>query len=203
MMNDEGLTVFTIGHSTHNWEDFLNLLNIHAVTALADVRSSPYSRHNPQYNRQTLEQELNMNGIKYVFLGRELGARSEDISCYEKGRIVFDRLAATQLFKIGIERIIHGSLRYRIAIMCSEKEPLECHRTLLVSRVLAARGIGVNHILADGSLETQDEAMERLLKIVGIPKVDLFKTKEELINEAVAIQEKQVAYVDQSLVANI
>lgn len=197
-MSTPGHNVFSIGHSTHSAETFLALLRQHGVEALADVRSSPFSRFNPQFNREALEQFLKTNGIRYVFLGKELGARSEDRSCYLDGRVQYARLAQTPLFQSGLDRVLHGAARYRIALMCAEKEPLECHRTLLVATGLAARGQPVLHIHADGHLETHEAAMERLLDVTGLPKEDWFRSKEELLAEALARQEQQVAFVDEA-----
>lgn len=194
--------ISTIGHSTHSAEKFLELLGMHHVQVIADVRSSPYSQYNPQFNRETLERFLNDNGIQYVFLGDELGARSDDPACYEKGRVQYTRLAQTPLFLSGIDRVVRGAAQYRVALMCAEKEPLECHRTLLVGNALAERGENVVHIHADGHLETHENAMERLLDLTRVPKEDLFKTKDELVSEALARQEKHVAYVDKELAAN-
>ena len=197
-MNVADHPIYTIGHSTHSAEAFLALLRQHQVEAVADVRSSPFSRFNPQFNREALEQFLKMNGIRYVFLGKELGARSEDRSCYLDGRVQYARLAQTLLFQSGLDRVLQGAARYRVALMCAEKEPLECHRTLLVAEALATRGQPVIHIHADGHLETHAAALERLLDVTGIPREDLFRSKEELLAEALVRQEKQVAYVDEA-----
>lgn len=167
--------------------------------AVADVRSAPYSRFNPQFNRAVLEKDLPAHGIKYVFLGRELGARSDDSSCYENGRVQYARLARTEVFHSGIERVVRGTSDYRIALMCAEKEPLECHRTLLVARALVDQGIVVGHILADGRIESHAATMERLLDVVGLPHHDLFRSRNELIDEALKRQEEKVAYVDEKL----
>jgi uncharacterized protein (DUF488 family) len=193
--------IYTIGHSTHSIEAFLKLLRKHDVTAVADVRSSPFSRFNPQFNKDTLQNSLAADGVKYVFLGRELGARSDDPACYEDGRVQYSRLARTALFKAGLERVVEGASEYRIALMCAEKEPLECHRTLLVARALAAQGADIEHILADGNLESHESAMTRLLDIVGLPQQDLFSSREQLLEEAMARQEQRIAYVDEKLAA--
>lgn len=192
-------TVFTVGHSTHPIEAFIALLKQHGITALADVRSAPYSRFNSQFNKDALERALKEQGIKYVFVGKELGARSEDSSCYKNGRVRYPLLARTALFRQGIERVLKGSQDYRIALMCAEKEPLECHRTLLVARALDDMGVPIRHILADGRLEPHGEAMLRLLDLVGLPREDLFRTREELLADALARQEEKVAYVDEKL----
>ncbi len=190
--------VLTIGHSKHGADAFLALLQQHHVAAVADVRSSPFSRFNPQFNRGPLKQFLKTNGMRYVFLGKELGARSGDRSCYLDGRVQYERLAQTLLFKSGLDRVLQGAKRYRVALMCAEKEPLECHRTLLVAKALAERGQPVLHIHADGHLETHEAAMERLLDLTGVARGDLFRSREQLIAEALGLQEQRVAYVDEA-----
>lgn len=200
-MSDGMYSIFTIGHSTHNEERFLKLLSMHQVDVLADVRSSPFSKFNPQFNRENLERLLKSNNFRYVFLGKELGARSEDSSCYVNGRVQYDRLAQTSIFQSGVNRLTEGAKRYRIVLMCAEKEPLECHRTLLVARALVDRGISINHIHADGRLESQEDAMFRLLDHAKIPRRDFFRSHDELLAEALAKQEEAVAYVDKNVAA--
>ncbi|MBK8482301.1 MAG: DUF488 family protein [Proteobacteria bacterium] len=191
--------VWTVGHSTQTLDDFVVLLRRHEISVVADVRSAPYSRFSPHFNKDALQRGLKANGIKYVFLGRELGARSDDPTCYEHGRVQYARLAKTELFQQGLDRLIRGASEHRIAIMCAEKEPLECHRTILVARALVARGVEVDHILASGQVESHGDAMVRLLRVVGIPREDLFRSEDELIEEALARQEERIAYVDEKL----
>ena len=185
--------VLTVGHSNHPLETFVSLLRQHGVTRLADVRSAPYSRFNPQFNRKALDAALQAYGIAYLFLGHALGGRPEDRSCYENGRVRYDLLVQTPLYREGIDRVIETAEVERLALMCAEKEPLDCHRTLLVGRSLAARNVAVAHILADGALEPHDEAMDRLLDSVGLPAGDLLHSREELIAEAVARKEGRIA----------
>lgn len=154
--------IYTIGHSAHPIERFLALLKQHGVTALADVRSMPASRFHKQFNKAALSASLKENGIAYVFLGNELGARTKDSSLYENGHVSFDKLSQTPLFKEGIERVLKGAETHRVAIMCAEKEPLDCHRTLLVARHLMQHGADILHILGNGALETHQETMARL-----------------------------------------
>lgn len=194
-----GLHVLTIGHSNHPIEKFVELLEAHSVTLVADVRSAPHSKFTPQYNRRDLEDTLRGRDITYLFLGRELGARSEDPSCYEDGKVQYRSLAETALFKAGIERVAEATAGNRVALMCAEKEPLTCHRTFLVGRELEGRGYSVSHIHADGSLESNSDAMIRLLSLLKMPEQDLFRTREELIEEACARQEQKIAYVGNGL----
>lgn len=198
-MDEADKSVFTIGHSNHPIESFIALLRQYGISALADVRSAPYSRFHPQFNKDALENALKAEGIKYVFLGRELGARSEDRSCYENGRVRYPLLARTALFRQGIERVTTGAAEYRIALMCAEKEPLECHRTLLVARALDELGVPIRHILADGRIEAHGETMLRLLDLLGLPREDLFRSRQELLAEAIERQERKVAYIDENM----
>ena len=186
--------VFTIGHSRHALDDFVALLRRHSVTALCDVRSTPYSRINSQFNREDFKQALLNVGVVYVYLGLELGARSLDSGCYVDGKVQYDRLAQTELFRKGLDRIREGMKGYRLALMCAEKDPLECHRTILVSRHLDVNGIAVQHILGDGSLESHEQAMFRLLATLKIP-ANMLSSSEELLAEAYRVQGERIAYV--------
>lgn len=190
--------VYTIGHSTHSIEEMIDLLKRHSITALGDVRSQPYSRMNPQFNRESLKQALQAAGIKYVFLGKELGARSDDKSCYRDGQIQYDLIAQTPLFKNGIERVKEGARSYRIALMCAEKEPLECHRTILVSRKLFHDGMTVRHILGDGLIEEHEHTIQRLLSKQRLEEGDFFRSDEEIVREAFRRQGNEIAYREQS-----
>jgi uncharacterized protein (DUF488 family) len=191
-------TVYTIGCSAHPIEHFIQLLKLHAIAAVADVRSVPYSRLHPQFNREPVSAVLKNSGIDYIFLGKELGARSDDPNCYVNGKVQYDRIAATDLFKQGLERLERDMQARRIAIMCAEKEPFQCHRTILVSRRLAERGVEVIHILADGALETHAAVMSRLLKKLHIPEDDLFRSHEEVYEEAYRIQGQAIAFAPPS-----
>ena len=186
-------TVLTVGHSNHSLDAFVTLLRGNRVTAVADVRSAPYSRRHPQFNREPLKQALKTRGIDYAYLGRELGARSDDPSCYEDGRVQYTSVARTDLFRGGIERVVRGAGGHRLALMCAEREPLDCHRTFLVAPVLAERGITVSHILPDGGLEPHEAALERLLDQTH--QDDLFCSKEERIKQAMDRRKHRIAYV--------
>jgi uncharacterized protein (DUF488 family) len=187
-------TIFTIGHSTHTQDHFVHLLRQHAVTALCDVRSRPYSRTNPQFRREELRDALRAAGITYVFLGRELGARSEDPACYVNGQVQYDRLAQTELFQKGLERVCAGAAKYSVSLMCAEKEPLDCHRSILVARHLAARGFDIRHIHGDGHIESDADLVERLLRQLKLPETDMFRSRAEMLADAYHFQERRIAY---------
>ncbi len=189
--------VYTIGHSNHPAERFVALLREHGIDAVADVRSTPYSRFNPQFRRESLTATLQGAGIHYVFLGKQLGARSEDSSCYDGNRVSYEKLARSELFRSGLQRLLAGMQEHKIAVMCAEREPLDCHRTILVARELERASATVTHILADGSLETHAHAMERLAASLQLPETDLFSDGAERFERAYELQAKKVAYVRQ------
>ena len=199
----EAPLIYTIGHSTHATSQFVELLAKHHVDVVADVRSSPYSRFQPQYNREALRDHLKSEGIQYVFLGAELGARSNDPNCYVEGRVQYDRLAQSSCYRQGLERLIDGAKSHVIAIMCSEKDPLECHRTLLVAQTLVANGPKITHIMADGTLETHDSTLNRLLRQMGLPEEDVFGERAELVSVALKKQEHRIAFVDKNLIESV
>lgn len=192
-------TIYTIGHSNHALERFIALLKQHGINALCDIRSDPYSRVNPQFNRDTLKAALWRNGITYFFLGKELGARSEDPSCYVQGKVQYDCLAQTALFRKGIDSLLERMQGCRLVIMCAEKDPLDCHRTILVARHLDSIGIAVEHILPDGNLETHQKTLSRLLRQLKIPECDdFFRTREAIIDDAYKTQGDRIAYTSRT-----
>jgi uncharacterized protein (DUF488 family) len=188
-------TIFTVGHSSHDLDHFVDLLKRHNVSAVCDVRSQPYSRRNPQFNSEQLKNFLFGHGISYVFLGRELGARSEDPSCYLDGKVQYDRLAMTDSFRFGLQSVRENMGKQRLALMCAEKDPLECHRAMLVGRSLTALGIAVNHILENGQLESQARVLERLIsRLYKDNETDMFRSPAEIIEDAYAIQSARIAF---------
>jgi uncharacterized protein (DUF488 family) len=186
--------LFTIGHSIHSVERFVDLLKMHGVTALCDVRSSPYSRFTPQFNREPLKDELARHRIIYLYLGAELGPRSSDPTCYEDGKVQYKRLAAKEIFQQGLGRLRKGMTTYRVALMCAEKDPLACHRMLLICRNLRGDDIVIRHILEDDALEDKRDTEKRLMKLLKIDPADLFSTEADQIQRAYDLQGEKVAY---------
>lgn len=185
-------TVYTIGHSSHPIDRFIWLLRHNDIAVIADVRSIPASRHNPQYNRDTLRRSLGAAGITYVHMGEQLGAMTDDPALMENGRVSFTRIAASRPFITGLSRVADTAQKHRIALMCAEKDPLSCHRTLLVSRQLEKKGVAIEHILEDGTREAHDTTMNRLLTATKTPEEDLFLSREELIEQAAAKWEEKM-----------
>jgi uncharacterized protein (DUF488 family) len=191
--------IFTIGHSTHDLDHFVALLKKHQVDAVADVRSQAVSRIQ-HFNYDVLELALKTEGVRYVAMGRELGARRDEQECYIDGQVVYERIAELPQFQRGISRLVSGAQENRIALMCAEKEPLDCHRTLLICRHLRPFGLPIRHILEDGRIEEHSMTEARLMRLVDTPleQGDLFFNQDELIERAYEIRGRQIAFRPQA-----
>ena len=192
---ESAVRIFTIGHSNHSLEVFLRLLRCHGIEVVADVRSVPHSRFSPHFSRGRLAAALAAAQLGYTYLGRELGGRPTDPACYENGRIRYARVARSAAFRVGVAGLLASARRQRVAVMCAERAPLRCHRTLLVARALEASGADVTHILADGGVEPQAQTMDRLLASFGVsPDGDLLQSRQASISRAVRLQEDRVGF---------
>jgi len=191
--------IYTIGHSNHEIETFINLLKTAKIDMIVDVRSAPFSKMYPHFNRDNLESVLKDNKVGYLFLGDLIGGRSRNRSDYENGQVVYSRLASKDDYQATIKRVLDGSTKFQIALMCSEKEPLDCHRTLLVSQSLSDQGVEVDHIHADGKIESQSDVLSRLLRNYNLDAPDLFGVETERLQEALLKQEKKIAYSDEQM----
>ncbi len=181
--------VLTIGHSNHSLEHFLALLQGAGVEMVVDVRSTPASRRFPHFNKQALATALHAAGMSYLWLGRELGGRPADPGLFTQGAADFERMAKAPAFRSAIARVLAEAEWLRVVLMCSEKDPLDCHRTLLVARALTAAGAEVRHILADGAVITQASIEEQLLG-----SDELFPPREERLAEAYRARARKIAF---------
>ncbi|MDD2672431.1 MAG: DUF488 domain-containing protein [Syntrophales bacterium] len=186
--------LFTIGHSTHSVEYFLEMLTSHRIAAVCDVRSNPYSRHAPQFNRESLRTGMEKRKISYLYFGTELGPRSKDPNCYEGDRVQYSRLAGTDLYRQGLDRLRREIASRPAALMCAEKDPINCHRMILVCRSLRKFGLRMAHILANGSLEDNTAAEVRLIRRLKIPAGGLFEDDRTRIEKAYDLQSFRIAY---------
>jgi uncharacterized protein (DUF488 family) len=205
--------LFTIGHSNLSEEDFIRHLKQYNITALGDVRSHPYSRYLPHFCRDYLKFLLKQNNIQYVFLGDQLGARPSDQNCYVEGKAVYEKIANTVAFQQGLERVAMGTEKHRIALMCAEKDPITCHRAILICQYLQNFDLDIHHILSNGDLESHSQLEDRLLESLDLlpkPQIQLSIFDEvnneinalintprtELIAKAYEQQGDQVAYIE-------
>lgn len=192
------MKLYTIGHSTRMIDEFLSIVKEFNVEAIADVRSYPFSKHTPHFNRTDLEGLLKKNGIKYVFLGAELGARRAERSCYVNGIADYALIRELPLFGQGLSRIVGGLERMSIALMCAERDPLTCHRAILVARALSGQVPEIIHILGANSFETHHELESRLLQQYKTDGNDLFATREQIIENAYAKRGSEIAFSEES-----
>jgi uncharacterized protein (DUF488 family) len=155
-------SVYSIGHSVLPIEELTALLQQFRIEVLVDTRSFPMSNFAPQFNRDRVKEYLTCRGVKYLFMGRQLGGRPTGAQFYdEDGHVLYYRIAETEFFKQGIRRLERGIEKFRVAVLCSEEDPQFCHRSLLIGRVLRSRGIRMLHIRRNGRLETEGEIVAR------------------------------------------
>lgn len=190
-------SVYSIGYATKSLDTFLSQLKAHGISAVVDVRSVPFSKAFAEYHQPAIKQSLRNNGIHYIHMGDELGPRSKDPAHYnENNQVQFDRLMKANLFLKGVDRVINGVNKgHTICLMCAEKDPLNCHRTLLVGYyLLREKNINVAHILHDGELADQEQIEAEMVERHGSVQ-DLFLSDSELIDRAWQCQCTKSNYV--------
>jgi uncharacterized protein (DUF488 family) len=186
--------LFSIGHSNIAAERFLALLRDVGVDTIADVRSTPFSRRFPWFSGKALAATLTQHGMAYLAYGDTLGGRPRDAALYCDGAADYEAMARQPHFQSGLDRLLANSARSRVGLMCAEREPLDCHRCLLVARSLAQRGLTIGHILHDGTVEPHAATEQRLLALTGASD-DLFVTgQDERLAAAYRRRARAVAY---------
>lgn len=186
--------IYTIGYSTFIIESFLAVLRKYSIDVIADVRSSPYSKYKPEFNKNELKHTLNNHNFNYVFLGDQCGARIKAPECYIDGKADYNLISKHPLFIQGINRIKKGIEKYRIALMCAEKDPITCHRMILICKNLKIPEIQIFHILENTNLESQQDSEKRLLALYNLVQPQLFVNEIDLLNEAYGKQASKIAY---------
>jgi uncharacterized protein (DUF488 family) len=193
--------IYTIGHSTHQPDYFLELLKPFGITCLIDVRSTAASAYNPQYNKEPLSHFLKNNGIMYLHFAEEFGARHSDPDLLDdNGKVDFEKVRKSWAFKNGIERLWSGVDKdFVIALMCSESEPFDCHRFSMISLALAQDGFKVKHILKDKTAITNEELEKQLFKKyeTKLPKPDMFNpniTRDDQLKAAYRLRNQDIAF---------
>lgn len=187
-------SLFTIGHSTHGIDLFLELVTRQNIRVVLDVRSAPYSVRAPQFNRPALRKTLEAVGLKYLFAGDRLGGRPSDLTLYSEGRANYVRMAGSIPFIEGLRKAVVVSKAGRLVFLCSEADPLECHRFLLLGRHLSTHGVPVAHILPTGLVETHSEAENRMVRNLGLYQTEIFPAVQEPLKAAYQIHEEKFAY---------
>lgn len=174
-------SLFSIGHGNKSIDEFIEELKSFDIAYLVDVRTSPYSKWNPQFNQLALQNSMKNVGVVYVYMGDVLGGLPNDSSCYTNGRIDYTKMANKDTFKTGLDRLIVANQKgIKLAIMCSESEPDMCHRSKLIGQELRKRNIIINHIIGSYKSISQIDVINILTKGNGI--VNLFGEEESLVS---------------------
>ena len=188
----ENFDLLTVGHSNLPPDRFAALLQGAGVTAIVDVRSVPFSRRFPWFSQQRLAERLARDGISYLPMGDALGGRPRNPALYRDGVADYEAMAATPAFRAGLDRVGAEAQRHRVCLMCAEREPLDCHRCLLVGRALA-QGLAIGHLLVDGRVEPHTATEQRLLALAGPAPADLFDDAAARLDHAYRRRAKAVA----------
>ena len=199
--------LYSIGHSSQTQEEFLALLSLYGVNCIVDVRSVPASKYSPQFNQENLKWFLKGQGVHYLFFGEEFGARRTDCIDEKVGQVNFEWAVETTNFKQGAVRLLNGLKKgFNIALMCSEADPLECHRFSLVSRYFYDKGLNVQHILKNGNLVSHAKLEKEMIeghlhsRKYHLSEVDLLfgtYTEEEQRKDAYRLKNKEIGYKPQ------
>ena len=188
----ENFDLLTVGHSNLPPDRFAALLQGAGVTAIVDVRSVPFSRRFPWFSQQRLAERLARESITYLPMGDALGGRPRNPALYRDGVADYEAMAATPAFRAGLDRVGAEAQRHRVCLMCAEREPLDCHRCLLVGRALA-QGLAIGHLLVDGRVEPHTATEQRLLALAGPAPADLFDDAAARLDHAYRRRAKAVA----------
>ncbi len=191
-MSTDKKRIYTIGYSAFDINEFISTLKTYGVTAVSDVRSSPYSKFKPEYNKEYLSKKLKENNIQYVFLGDYLGARFKEKTVYINGTVNFELASKLDSFKIGTQRLVEGSKKYTIVLLCAEKDPIECHRSILIAKNISDM-FSVFHIHADSSIESHKQLENRLEKRFGFDQAFLLG---DTLKRAYDKQANKIAYAE-------
>lgn len=198
------MQVFAIGHSNYTIEKLIDMLNQYNINCVVDIRETPYSRYNIQYNREDFCKTLRKEGFIYIYMGKEFGARRGSKESYNReGFADFEKVSKEDIFKKGIERIKDGCKKgYKIALLGAMQDPIRCHRSILVGRRLNENGINVKYILHEGDVAEQEDIENQLLdkyfsernQITIDSLIGNSMSKEDMINEAYRLANKEIGY---------
>ena len=185
---------FTLGHSNHDFGAWLRLVRQHEIEVVVDIRSSPYSNYVPQFDKELIQRSLEKAGIRYLYLGAELGGRPANSAYYDaSGHVVYGRLCEDARFKAAIARLESGMERFRVALLCGEEDPAHCHRRLLVGRVLVERGHTMLPIRGDGRLESDEVVSAEAGKpLIGVQPALFAELDEDQWRSTASVLPKRV-----------
>lgn len=189
--------LFTIGYSGHSADSFVDLVVKNKIDVVCDVRSTPFSAYKPDFSRAAFKAHLNRAGVKYKFFGDLLGARPSDRTCYVAGQATYERISKSSFFQEGLSRIKAGAQSLNLALVCSERDPIECHRAILVCRNLPEIRDYITHIHTDGTPESQLDLDARLVDFLGLTPPPLLQEEgdwSKAVSDAYEKQGEAIAY---------
>lgn len=193
-------TIYTIGYTGFKLDEFKKILRENNISCVVDVRSNPSSKYYPDYNSNNLKSFLNKNGIRYRHYGEEFGARQNSLKYYTNGYMDFEKFTKSQQFWEGFHKIEAGiNLNYVFVLMCAEKNPYDCHRSIMISRVFYDNGYDVKHILADGNIESQNDIENQFLEnyFPNRNQSSLFVSEtstKDLIKKGYILRNREIGY---------
>lgn len=191
--NERRATIHTIGYGNRRIDDFTRLLKQQAIVLLCDIRSQPYSRFRPEFAQGPLARALEQAGIRYFFMGKELGGRPRDSACYIEGRLSYRLVAEQPIFQQGLAQVRELAGKMPLALMCAEADPVGCHRAILVARHLRRTVADIRHIGADGAPQQLTDFERALVERHGLAPPPLLDTPEAWAAAVEAAYDRQGA----------
>ena len=198
------MEIYTIGHSNYSADKLIDMLKFHNINCVVDIRGTPYSKYNIQFNKETIRQTLINHGFIYIYMAKEFAVQRENKSLYLKeGYADFEKVMHDKDFLDGVERLKVGINKgYRIVLIGAMQDPINCHRCILLGRALREEGFNVKHILDDYSLASQEQMEERLLEKYHSNRNQMTfdalmgteSSKEELLKECYKLSNREIGY---------
>ena len=185
--------IYTIGYEKSKVEDLISTLTNNSIDVVVDVRSIPYSKYYPSYNKEYFGKKLHDNNIKYLFMGDKLGAKNFSLDTVEgSNKIDYSKIRMKKTFQEGINRLHNGIKKFNICLFCSEKDPIFCHRNILICKEL--KGYEVLHLYVYEETETSTDAENRLLTLHGLEQDDMFLNHNDRLEKAYELQSYKIAF---------
>lgn len=198
------MEIFTIGHSNYLYEKFISMINKYDINCVVDIRETPYSKYNVQYNREAFKESLKKDNIAYIYMGNEFGAKRQTKESYnEEGYADFTKVIKEDIFLKGVERLKKGiQMGYKIVLLAAMQDPIRCHRSIMLGRYLNQNGFDIKYILHEGNLGNQNDIEESLLNKYFIDRNQLSidtllgtsKTRDDMIEEGYMLANKEIGY---------
>lgn len=187
-------TIYTTGYAGHTIPSLVQLLQAIGITVLADVRSTPFSGRRPEMDKPALMQALRDGGMRYIFMGEQLGGRPRNPKLYRAGKIDPQALLAHEGYKTGVARLIAGAAEHTICLLCAERDPISCHRGLYIAESLQEAGMQVRHLIGGEQPEDHQATRARMAELVNMEHADLFASENARLTMAIEHMREKIAF---------